>query len=125
MHTPVIALYHIGKIQGTWKVLFGQLSKEEWEHLGGGGNMGFDLRALIKPIPALDILTKPFTTKEIDDVVKHMPIDKAPGPDGFNGLFLKKCWPIICKDFYTLAHEFYEERAQVANLNASYITLIP
>jgi hypothetical protein len=27
---------------------------------------------------------------EIDQIVKSMPPDKAPGPDGFNGLFLKK-----------------------------------
>lgn len=90
-----------------------------------GINMGFDLKTLLKPVAGLDALTKPFTTEEIDDVVKHMPIDKAPGPDGFNGLFFKKCWPIIRKDFHALAHEFYAERAQLANLNSSYITLIP
>jgi hypothetical protein len=24
-----------------------------------------------------------------------MPVDLAPGSDGFNGLFLKKCWSIL------------------------------
>jgi hypothetical protein len=24
-----------------------------------------------------------------------MPADHAPGPDGFNGMFMKKCWGII------------------------------
>lgn len=90
-----------------------------------GINMGFELKTLLKPVAGQYVLTKPFTTEEIDDVVKHKPIDKAPGPDGFNGLFFKKFWSIICKDFHALAHEFYEEKAQLANLNSSYITLIP
>jgi hypothetical protein len=29
--------------------------------------------------------------KEMDDVVKFMWPDRAPGPHGFNGLFLKNC----------------------------------
>ena len=62
--------------------------------------MGFDLSNLLKPVDGLDFLTEPFTKEEMDDTVKHMPIDKAPGPDGFNGLFFKKCWHIICQDFY-------------------------
>jgi len=49
--------------------------------------MGFDLASLIIPVDGLDLLTKPFEKEEMDDVVKHMPVDKAPGPDGFNGLF--------------------------------------
>jgi hypothetical protein len=31
-----------------------------------------------------------FSNEEIDNIIKHMPNDKAPGPDGFNGLFMKK-----------------------------------
>ena len=53
--------------------------------------MGSDLSNLLKPIDGLDFLTKPFTKEEMDDTVKHMPIDKAPGPDSFNGSFFKKC----------------------------------
>jgi hypothetical protein len=71
-----------------------------------GINMGIDLSSLLKHVPGLDVLTKPFTIEEMDLVVKHMPIDKALGPDGFNRLFFKKCRPIICKEFYTLAHDF-------------------
>ena len=62
--------------------------------------MGFDLASLINPVDGLDLLTKPFEKEEMDDVVKHMPVDKAPGPDGFNGLFFKRCWHIISADFY-------------------------
>lgn len=33
-----------------------------------------------------------FSKAEIDEVIKNMPFDKAPGPDGFNGAFIKACW---------------------------------
>jgi len=44
-------------------------------------------------------LTQPFSTEEIDAVVKSLPSDKAPGPDGFNTDFIKKCLPIVKQDF--------------------------
>jgi len=53
--------------------------------------MHFDLHDLITPRDNLQSLVEPFETEEINNIVKKMPIDKAPGPDGFNGLFLKKC----------------------------------
>jgi hypothetical protein len=43
-------------------------------------------------------LEEPFTDKEIDDIIKHMPNDKSPGPDGFNNEFFKNCWQIIRDD---------------------------
>jgi hypothetical protein len=59
------------------------------------------------------------------DVIKYMPVDMAPGPDGFNGLFLKQCWDIVKADFYELAADFYNENIQLSNINGSYITLVP
>ncbi|XP_073360255.1 uncharacterized protein [Aegilops tauschii subsp. strangulata] len=87
--------------------------------------MGFDLSVLLQHVPGLEVLTKPFTIEEMDLVVKHMPIDKAPGPDGFNGLFFKKCWHIIKHEFYALAQDFYDGKASLENINESFITLIP
>jgi hypothetical protein len=60
-----------------------------------GISMGFDLSALLTPVDGLHVLTRPFEKEEMDLVIKHMAPDKSPGPDGFNGLFLKKCWNII------------------------------
>jgi hypothetical protein len=54
-----------------------------------------------------------------------MPIEKSPGPNGFNGLFIKKCWHIIKGDIYQLCLDFFEERIDLQALNNSYITLIP
>ena len=87
--------------------------------------MGFDLQSLIGRVDGLHELSKPFEKEEMDLVIKHMPCDKAPGLDGFNGLFLKRCWPIIQKYFYNLAHEFYAGRVNLESINSSFITLIP
>jgi hypothetical protein len=87
--------------------------------------MHFDLSGLFTPIENLDSLVAPFHTDEIDCIVKRMPPDKAPGPDGFNGLFLKKCWPFIKDDFYTLCTEFYQGNVNLECINTSYITLVP
>jgi mannosylglycoprotein endo-beta-mannosidase len=65
-----------------------------------GISMQFDLAALLPQVEGLDDLTLPFLAKEMDEVVQNMPADRAPGPDDFNGLFLKKCWSIIKSDFY-------------------------
>ena len=54
-----------------------------------------------------------------------MPTDRAPGPDGFNGLFMKKCWPIISGDFISQVNEFHAGTAILENLNEAFITLIP
>jgi hypothetical protein len=62
---------------------------------------------------------------EIDSVVAHMPSDKSPGPDGFSGLFLKVCWPVIKYDFYRLCQEFWEGTVNLQSINDSLITLIP
>ena len=61
----------------------------------------------------------------MDDVIKHMPTDRAPGPDGFTGLFMKKCWSILKKDFMSLVTEFYEGKCNLECLNTSLIALIP
>jgi mannosylglycoprotein endo-beta-mannosidase len=90
-----------------------------------GITMGFDLGNLLQPVDGLDELTRPFSKEEMDLVVKHMPSDKAPGPDGFNGLFLKKCWHIISEDFYALARDFHKGDVSLANINSSFITLVP
>ena len=54
-----------------------------------------------------------------------LPSDKAPGPDGFNGLFFKKCWHIIKEDIYQLCNDFFSGRISLQAINNSFITLVP
>ena len=87
--------------------------------------MKFDLSLIIKRVEGLEELSAPFTHSEIDEVVRTMPNDRAPGPDGFNGQFLKSCWHIIKHDFYKLCDEFYNDNLDLTSINSGYITLIP
>jgi hypothetical protein len=54
--------------------------------------MLFNLSEIVHQNYEIDFssLEAPFSTAEIDGIVKNMPSDKSPGPDGFNGVFLKR-----------------------------------
>ena len=90
-----------------------------------GIQMGFDLQNLIQKVDGLEDLSLPFTDSEVDVVIKNMPSDRAPGPDGFTGLFLKRCWTILKADFMQLVNDFHEGRCNLECLNTSLITLVP
>ena len=70
-------------------------------------------------------INSPITSTEIDTVIKNLPTNKSPGPDGFTGKFYKtlreELTPILLKLFQniaqggTLPNSFYEAT----------ITLIP
>lgn len=87
--------------------------------------MGFNLEDLLQKVDGLDDLTSPFSKEEVDAVLKDLPTDRAPGPDGFNGLFVKKCWNIIEKDFMELINQFADGHLSLQGINGSLITLIP
>jgi hypothetical protein len=76
-------------------------------------------------VQGLEEISMPFLVEEMELVIKQMPSDKAHGPDGFNGHFLKKCWPIIKQQFFDLVTEFNEGSLNFQNINGSYITLVP
>lgn len=68
--------------------------------------MFFNQDNLIDLVDGLVNLAEPFQQMEIDHIVRRMPSDKAPGPDGFNGLFMKKYWHIIKPYFYKFCNDF-------------------
>ena len=87
--------------------------------------MLFDLPSLIQAHEGLDCLELPFTTTEIDDIVKQLLNDKSPGPDGFSNEFIKKCWNHIKNDFYNLCWDFQANQVCLNSINSSFITLVP
>ena len=73
----------------------------------------------------IENIKRPFTSTEIETVIKNLPANKSPGPDGFSGhfyqTFREELTPILLKllqniaDGGTLPSSFYEAT----------ITLIP
>jgi len=72
----------------------------------------------------LDFLDSEFSQSEIEAVITSLPNDHAPGPDGFNGLFIKKSWDIIKGDFPRLFRDFYHQNTDLKSVNSSIIALI-
>ena len=90
--------------------------------------MHFDLESLYGQKPDASIfenLELPFTEEEVNVVVKELPLDKSPGPDGFNNEFFKSCWDIIKEDLLRLIYDFHVGKLLLESINTSYITLIP
>jgi len=74
----------------------------------------------------LEDLDVPFTEVEIESAIKEMPSEKAPGPDGFIGLFYKNCWSVIKEGLIQAIMSFYSLRTARLNLiNEANIVLLP
>jgi len=103
-------LNHFARIFGTPPVRGETLN---WEALG-------------LPLVNLDHLEDEFSEEEIHAVVKELKSDKAPGPDGFIGIFYKSCWGIIKEDLKAAINFFYAHHDQhFKHLNSAHVVLIP
>ncbi|XP_022030385.1 uncharacterized protein LOC110931294 [Helianthus annuus] len=56
-----------------------------------------------------DSLIAPFSLNEVKDAVWGCEGDRAPGPDGFNFQFIKRCWSDLQEDFMKLFNQFHAD----------------
>ena len=78
----------------------------------------------------IEDLNRPITSTEIETVIRNLPANKSPGPDGFTGEFYQKSrkdlTPILLKLFQNIAEEdklpnsFYE-----STITLNQISIIP
>lgn len=82
----------------------------------------------ILDLPSHDLahLEAPFTMEEVEKTIKAMPLDKAPGPDGFTGRFYVVCWQTIREDFMRALEHFHKgDMRGLAAINKAVVSLLP
>eukprot|EP00253_Pinus_taeda_P031914 PITA_31914 len=70
-------------------------------------------------------LDKEITLEEIEWSLHSMPMDKAPGPDGFTVAFYRSHWEIIKKDYTRIAKKFFNKCKIGSSIKSSHLALIP
>jgi hypothetical protein len=71
-------------------------------------------------------LEEEFQEEEVLAILQDIAGDKAPGPDGFIGVFLKRSWPVIKGDLIEAFNFFYLRHDQhFKQLNTAHLVLIP
>jgi hypothetical protein len=74
-------------------------------------------------LPGLD---EHFTEQEILTVIRSMPPDKAPGPDGFTARFLQQTWEIIRPDIMKALDAFWHlDNRSFHLMNDALMILLP
>lgn len=84
-----------------------------------------DWETIRLPRHNLQHLEESFSEEEIHRTVMNMPSEKAPGPDGFIGIFFKTSWHIIKADILTAIDLFFNRHMHQLNLlNSGHVVLI-
>lgn len=70
-------------------------------------------------------LMAPFSEADIKEAVFSMGSLKAPGPDGFNGLFYQKHWEVVKSSVVAAVTSFFAHGNLPSQVNETLVTLIP
>ncbi|XP_021844710.1 uncharacterized protein [Spinacia oleracea] len=74
---------------------------------------------------AAENLIQPVTNKDIDEALKGIDVNKAPGIDGLNGLFFRKAWDIVKEEVYAAVKNFFQTGHMLRQVNNIVVTLVP
>jgi hypothetical protein len=84
------------------------------------------LDALDLPRLNLADLGERFTEVEVLDVIRSLPPDKEPGPDGFTARFLQTCWDTIRSDLMAAFDAFWRlDTRNFHDVNGALLSLLP
>ncbi|CAK8574713.1 unnamed protein product [Lathyrus sativus] len=70
-------------------------------------------------------LEVPFTNEEIKEAVWSCDGSKSPGPDGYNFVFIRKCWKFMKKNIINFVKDFHSKMILSKPITSSFLTLIP
>ena len=90
-----------------------------------------DIDKITRHVPSLitqdqnELLMKPISLVEVEEVVFQMASGKAPGLDGFIVSFFHHFWDIIKQEVWNIVEYSSISRKILLSLNATFLTLIP
>nr|CAD1830576.1 unnamed protein product [Ananas comosus var. bracteatus] len=91
-----------------------------------GSTLSINLLELYRGLnPDLSCLQDDFTTAEVRKAVFSSGPEKAPGPDGLPMLFYQRFWSLLNNDILSVFNSFHNGSAKLAEINASWLCLIP
>ncbi|TYJ47336.1 hypothetical protein E1A91_A02G182400v1, partial [Gossypium mustelinum] len=94
---------------------------------GSGRNWRMKMELDFKRLKESDAkkLEVPFSIEEIRDAIWSCEEIKAPGPNGFNMCFFRRCWNIVKEDVFRMMSDFHRIGKLEKSINCSFIVLIP
>ncbi|CAN6690416.1 unnamed protein product [Malus baccata var. baccata] len=105
-------------VEEHFKSLYTSVGCRDW------GDILNCLEPLVSELMNTDLI-KPVSEEEIKVAVHQMGGLKAPGPDGFQGIFYHSFWDIIVAEVNGLVMDFMQGVGNARSLNSTYIVLIP
>eukprot|EP00253_Pinus_taeda_P019831 PITA_19831 len=70
-------------------------------------------------------LCREISLEEVEEAIRSMPNDKAPGPDGFTINFYKVCWSIVKQEVWEVVEDSRRSGTFLKSLNSTFLALIP
>lgn len=85
-----------------------------------------NLPAIFQPSRIMSDLDVPISEDEVWAVIRNIPQENAPGPDGFTVRFYNTCWPIIKADIMAAIGALHGgDSRKLHLLNSAFMVLLP